>query len=73
MRQKLGSFDALDRIAHELAKFQALFFCNRRTQILHFDQALANKNNLRNFGNAASVAGRGDQFTYCSLAAYLSL
>jgi hypothetical protein len=51
VRQKLGSFDALDRIAHELAKLLPLFVCNRGTQVLHFDQSLANKNNLRYFRN----------------------
>jgi hypothetical protein len=51
VRQKLGSFDALDGIAHELAKFLALFVCNGGVQVLHFDQSLAHKNNLSNFRN----------------------
>src|SRR5437867_2281001 len=52
VRQKLGLFDALDRIAHELAKFLTLFICNCSVQILHFWNSLSNKYDLCHFQNA---------------------
>src|SRR5438094_723073 len=51
VRQKLGSFDALDGLHYELAEFLALFFCDRSMQVLNFRNSLSNKHHLRYFRN----------------------
>src|SRR5439155_7179513 len=51
VRQKLGCFDTRNSVGYKLAKFLALFFCNRSAQILHFRNSLSNKHHLRYFRN----------------------
>src|SRR5207237_2540978 len=52
MGEELSGLDPPDRIFHQLAEFAALLVSDLRTQILHFDQALADEDDLCDFGDA---------------------
>src|SRR5205823_4834173 len=52
VRQKLRRFDSLHGIFDQLAELTALFVCNCGTQVLHFDQPLADEHDLSDLRNA---------------------
>src|SRR5205823_7112166 len=54
MGEKLSGLDPLDRIFHQLAELATLLVSDLRTQVLHFDQALADKDDLCDFGDAGN-------------------
>ena len=53
MWQELGGLNSADGVFDQLAEFVTLFFGDRGSQVLNFDQPLANENNLGNLCNSS--------------------
>src|SRR5438132_3602884 len=52
VRQELGRLDLLDGGFDQLPELAPLLICDGGVQVLNFDQALAHKDHLSDFGNA---------------------